>query len=227
MTRGEIIKAVKGIILKYAKPDRIWLYGSEADGSAGAESDIDIAFQDEALQDMDPVLREVENLRTLVKVDVVNLASCEERFRNRVRDTGRVLYSSTKELRLQDSLYNFSKALDAFETVIRRKESLVEQGFGDMYLDILVKRFEFTFEMSWKTIKRFLSFNGIECANPRSCFKEAFQQKLIEDESLWLDMIEQRNLSSHEYEESEIARLRDKADAYCAAFRELKTKLES
>jgi nucleotidyltransferase substrate binding protein (TIGR01987 family) len=227
MTRGEIIKAVKRSILTHAKPERIWLYGSEADGTAGPESDIDIAFEDGDCKKMTEILDEVNELKTLVKVDVVNLSGCEERFRNRVRDTGRVLYSATKELRFQDSIYNFSKALDAFETIIRRKTSLIEQGFGDMFLDILVKRFEFTFEMSWKAMKRYLAYIGIECANPRACFKEAYQQKLIEDESLWLDMIEQRNLSSHEYEETEIARLQDKAQAYCGAFRKLKTQLES
>jgi len=160
-----------------------------------------------------------------VKVDVVNLAHSDERFRNRVRDTGRVLYSASKELRFQDSLYNYSRALEALETVLRRRDSLFQEGFGDMYLDILVKRFEFTFEMSWKTVQRYLSYNGIECRNPRSCYREAFQQGLIEDEALWLDMIEQRNLSSHEYGEAEIGRLQEKAEAYLAAFQKLKTKL--
>lgn len=94
-----------------------------------------------------------------------------------------------------------------------------------MVLDLLVKRFEFTFEMSWKAIKRYLDFIGIEAPNPRTAFKEAYAQGLIGEENVWLDMIEQRNLSSHVYDESEISEILDKVETYRKAFEKLKTDL--
>jgi len=227
VTRAEIVKRVKSIILKHAAPVRIWLYGSEASGEASPTADIDIAFEDPAFHDLEKIRQEVEALPTLVKVDVTNLAFCEPRFQQRVRDTGKVLYSATKELRFEDALYNFQRALEAFESVYKRKEEFRTHGFGDVFLDILVKRFEFTYEMSWKVLKRYLDFVGIGALNPRSCFREAYQQGLLQDESVWLEMIEQRNLSAHEYNEQEIARLLEKAGRYLEAFEDLYRKLET
>ncbi|MDF2954022.1 MAG: putative nucleotidyltransferase [Thermodesulfobacterium sp.] len=43
---------------------------------------------------------------------------------------------------------------------------------------------------------------GIECYSPRGCIKEAFKQGFIEDDEIFLDMLEDRNRSSHIYEET-------------------------
>jgi len=120
---------------------------------------------------------------------------------------------------------NFSNALDRFANSVDRKEEFYSNGYSDIFLDLVTKRFEFTYEMSWKAIKRYLDFVGIGCINPRSCFKAAFAQDLISDESIWLDMIEMRNLSSHIYDENEISELLDKIDEYRIAFCELKSKI--
>lgn len=84
-----------------------------------------------------------------------------------------------------------------------------------------LKRFEFTYEKSWKCIKRYLDYIGIECHSPRGCFKEAFSQKVITDETIWIDLIEQRNLSGHVYDEEEIKGILGKIDDYKNAFEKL------
>ncbi|MBD3808726.1 MAG: nucleotidyltransferase substrate binding protein, partial [Epsilonproteobacteria bacterium] len=43
----------------------------------------------------------------------------------------------------------------------------------------------------------------------------------------WLDMIEQRNLSSHVYDEFEISEILDKKENYLKAFQKLKIQLET
>lgn len=227
MTKREIIKEVTKIILKHAKPERIYLYGSQVTGDSTPTSDIDIAFFDEDFKSAYLIKEEVEELSTLLKIDVTNLAYTEERFRKRVMSTGKVLYSANKKLRAEDSLLNFSKAFERFAAAVKRQKEFYEQGDSDIYLDLVVKRFEFTFEMSWKAIKRYLDFTGIGCVNPRSCFKEAFAQELITEEETWLDMIEMRNLSSHVYDEEEIKGILDKLDNYEMAFVSLKQNLES
>lgn len=226
MTRQDIVKAVVKIILKHAKPTRIYLYGSEANGEATSKSDIDIAFDDEKFRDDYLINDDIENLRTLVKVEVKNIARAETRFANRVKATGRVLYSANKKLRAEDGLYNFSKACKRFAEAVKRREELVREGYSDIYLDLIVKRFEFTYEMSWKAIKRYLSSVGIECLNPRDCFKEALVQGLISDEEIWLDMLERRNLSSHIYDQDEISEVLDRIDDYKKSFTKLKINLE-
>lgn len=224
-SKNSIINEIKTIILKYAKPTRIYLYGSQANGEASEGSDIDIAYDDENFRDNYLIEEEIKNINTLIKLDVKNIAKTEERFKNRVKSTGRVLYSSSKQLRAQDGYHNFSNALDKFVNVVERYEEFKTEGFEDIYLDLIVKRFEFTYEMSWKALKRYLEFLGFEPKNPRATFKEAYSQQLIVDEDIWLDMIEQRNLSSHIYDESEIKEILDKKDVYKNAFLELKAKL--
>ena len=226
-SKNNIINEIKTIILKYAKPTRIYLYGSQSNGEATKSSNIDIAYDDENFKDHYLIEEEIKNISTLVKLDVKNIAKTEERFKNRVKSTGRVLYSSTKQLRAQDGLYNFSNALDRFASAVDRYEEFKNEGFEDVYLDLIVKRFEFTYEMSWKALKRYLEFLGFEPKNPLMTFKEAYAQQLIENEDIWLDMIEQRNLTSHIYDESEIEEILNKRELYKETFTQLKAKLEA
>lgn len=221
-----ILDEVKKIILKYANPERIYLYGSRISGEAKETSDIDIAYDAPDFRDDHFIEEEVLRLPTLLKIDVKNLSVTEERFKNRVKSTGTVLYSASKKLRFEDGLYNFRRALDRFSLAIERRDELYREGFGDIFLDLAVKRFEFTYEMAWKSIKRYLDFIGIEALSPRSCFREAYQQGIIEDQGVWLEMIEQRNLSSHVYSEIEIEGILSRLDVYRKAFEDLREVLE-
>jgi nucleotidyltransferase substrate binding protein (TIGR01987 family) len=229
MTKREIIKKVTQVILKHARPERIYLYGSQVSGDSTPTSDIDIAFHDENCKytALTGIKEEVEKLPTLLKIDITNLVHTEERFKQRVIATGKVLYSASKKLRTEDALINFSKALERFSSVVDRKKEFAENGYSDIYLDLVVKRFEFTYEMSWKAIKRYLDFIGIDCLNPRGCFKEGFSQELLDEEDIWLDMIEMRNLSSHTYSEEEIGEILERLDSYKQAFIKLKQAIEA
>ena len=161
MIKKQIINEVKKIILEYAKPTRIYLYGSMVTGELKNDSDIDIAYDDGDFKDNYLIEEEVQKIQTLIKIDVKNFTLTGERFKNRVISTGRVIYSANKKLRAEDSLYNFLKSFEKFKSVIERKNEFYEEGFKDIYLDVVVKRFEFTYEMCWKTIKRYLDFIGI------------------------------------------------------------------
>ncbi len=227
MTKTTIINRVKEIILKYAKPTRIYLYGSQANGEAKINSDIDIAYDDQNFKSNYLIDDEVNKLETLIKIDIKNIATAEDRFKNRVISTGKVIYSSTKQLRAKDGLYNFSNALKRYEEAVKKYDELINEGFGDIYLDLIVKRFEFTYEMSWKALKRYLEFLGFEIKNPREAFKEGFAQNILNDEKIWLEMIEQINLSSHVYDENEIIEILNKKDKYLESFQQLKYNLEN
>lgn len=65
----------------------------------------------------------------------------------------------------------------------------------------LIKSFEMTFELSWKTMKDFLQYNGIDVKLPREIIKQAFTNDIIIDGQLWIDMLEDRNLMTHTYDE--------------------------
>lgn len=222
-----MVEAVRAIILRHVAPTRIYLFGSRVTGEARPESDYDFAFDapgatSEALL---AIRAEIENLHTLYRIDVANIATADRRFANRVRDTGRVIYSATKQLRAQDGLMYFERALERFRIVVAERQHWIEQGNGDIVLDVAAKRFEFTYEMAWKSLKRTLDYLGIDAASPRMVFKEAYAAGFLEDEHIWLDMIEMRNLSSHVYDENEISRILLQLESYLEAFEALLIRL--
>ena len=66
----------------------------------------------------------------------------------------------------------------------------------------VIKAYEFTFELSWKTLKDFLAYNGIDAKLPREVLKQAFTTGLVSDGQLWIDMLEERNLMAHTYDDT-------------------------
>lgn len=96
-------------------------------------------------------------------------------------------------------LENLNKALK------RLKEAAAEMNenhSNDVIRDGLIQRFEFTYELAWKTTKDYLEDIGIMDKNsPKAVFKEAYGQKLIKNEEAWLYMIKDRNMTSHLYQE--------------------------
>ena len=71
--------------------------------------------------------------------------------------------------------------------------------------DATIQRFEFSFELTWKTLKLYLERQGLDCGGPRSTFKRAFAEGLIdspEEADRWLQLLEDRNLTSHAYDEA-------------------------
>jgi nucleotidyltransferase substrate binding protein (TIGR01987 family) len=226
MVKKKLLNEIKSIILKYIEPERIYIYGSQVNGEATVNSDIDIAYYDENSKKDSLIKDEISQIDTLISIDVKNIAKTEERFKERVISTGKVIYSANKKLRAEDGLYNFSNALDRFISSIEREDEIKNEGFGDIYLDLTVKRFEFTYEMSWKALKRYLDFVGMDVKNPRATFKEAYLQEIIDEENIWLDMIEQRNLSSHIYDEYEISDIVNKVELYKNAFIKLRNTLK-
>jgi nucleotidyltransferase substrate binding protein (TIGR01987 family) len=63
----------------------------------------------------------------------------------------------------------------------------------------LIKGFEFAYETCWKHLKQRLEGVGLTASSPRAVFKLAFAQGWIDDETLWLSMLEHRNLTVHTY----------------------------
>jgi nucleotidyltransferase substrate binding protein (TIGR01987 family) len=91
----------------------------------------------------------------------------------------------------------------------------------------LVKGFEFTFELSWNLLKDYLESKGFkDFHGSKDTFKLAFQEGLISDGEVWMEMIDNRNRSSHTYEES-IARqiISLVLSKYFVKFKELSEKM--
>ena len=104
------------------------------------------------------------------------------------------------DIRWIQRFHNFKRAFSLLSEVIEtnedicKLESIVKEG--------IVQRFEYTFELAWKTLKDKMIEDGltIETISPKYVFKLAFQSKYIDDIKLWLEMINDRNLMSHTYD---------------------------
>jgi len=73
---------------------------------------------------------------------------------------------------------------------------------SDLEKEGVVQRFEYTFELAWKTLKDYLDYSGVifDQITPRSVIKQAFAARIIADGRMWMEMLEQRNLMSHTYD---------------------------
>ena len=73
---------------------------------------------------------------------------------------------------------------------------------NELERDGVIQRFEFTFELVWKTLKKILAFKGVDVNSPRDAFREAAKQQLIEDPLIWFEFIKKRNLTTHMYNQN-------------------------
>jgi nucleotidyltransferase substrate binding protein (TIGR01987 family) len=92
--------------------------------------------------------------------------------------------------------------INNFEKALNRLDEAVKRTKDDLDKDGVIQRFEFSVELLWKSLKAILNYLGIECYSPRSCIKEAFKAGIIDDDEIILDMLQDRNLSSHIYSET-------------------------
>jgi len=89
-----------------------------------------------------------------------------------------------------------------YQKAVKRFEEILEKEKNDIIRDSAIKRFEFTFDLSWKLIKAFLEDEkGIKCNSPKECFREAYRQGVIEYDEFWLQMTDWRNEAVHTYGE--------------------------
>ncbi|MEJ0063039.1 MAG: nucleotidyltransferase substrate binding protein [Alphaproteobacteria bacterium] len=104
------------------------------------------------------------------------------------------------QTRWQQRFENFSKALKLLQEPLAGRE--IDQ-FTMLEKHGLIKRFDMAFELAWKTMKDYLEYAGIptEYAAPRPVIKQAFAANIIVNGQTWIDMLEDRNLLSHTYDE--------------------------
>lgn len=91
-------------------------------------------------------------------------------------------------------------AVNNLEKAFIKLKDGTETARDELERDGVIQRFEFTFEIFWKTLKIFLRDNGIEVKTPKEALKEAFKIGWLKDEELYLDMMEDRNKTSHIYD---------------------------
>lgn len=124
------------------------------------------------------------------------------------------------DIRWRQRSENFEKALAHLEEALAKVDRL-----SQLEKEGAVQRFEFTFELAWKTMKDYLAYQGIvlDQVTPRAVVRQAFAAKMIPDGQLWIDMMQLRNLLSHTYDETALHKaLLDVAARYLPALQALR-----
>jgi nucleotidyltransferase substrate binding protein (TIGR01987 family) len=78
----------------------------------------------------------------------------------------------------------------------------LQQPKNEFTRDASIQRFEYSFELIWKILKRFFAvYTGAEEYNIKNLFREAGRQGLITKVEPWLEYLQARNLTLHTYNE--------------------------
>ncbi|MDR1531384.1 MAG: nucleotidyltransferase substrate binding protein [Clostridiales bacterium] len=106
---------------------------------------------------------------------------------------------NNQDIRWKQRFANFDRAFVLLRSAFEGREVA---SFNNLEQEGLIQRFEYTFELAWKTIKDYLIESGqnlIE-VTPRNVIKEAFEAKIIDNGQAFIDMLLARNLMSHCYD---------------------------
>jgi nucleotidyltransferase substrate binding protein (TIGR01987 family) len=115
------------------------------------------------------------------------------------------------------SLEEFQKALVSLEIALNQEKN-------DITRDASIQRFEFCVELAWKTSKKVM---GTNTTAPKQVIREMAQNSLISDIETWLMSIDQRNLSSHTYNEALAEKVYQFATKFLPLAKKLLNKLQS
>lgn len=105
-------------------------------------------------------------------------------------------------------LSSLQKAINSLGRAIKVADSVIK---GDVNTDVeeviragVIQNFEFTYELCWKFMKRWLEINiggaNLDGATRRELFREASKSGLIDDIDSWMEYHGARNETSHTYD---------------------------
>lgn len=102
------------------------------------------------------------------------------------------------DIRWRQRLQNYCRAV----SLLRSAFANGPEALNDLEKEGAVQRFEYTVELAWKVLKDYLEFSGAQLVSvtPKSVVKAAFAARILADGQLWVDMLDHRNLLSHNYD---------------------------
>ncbi len=116
----------------------------------------------------------------------------------------------------------FDQLNDAVSLMAARELSRLErQG--------VIQAFEYTYELGWNVLRDYLRWQGnAELSGSRDTLREAFSAKLIDDGEIWMNMLQDRNRTSHTYNEATATEILNNIQVhYHVLFQKLQRKMTS
>lgn len=126
-------------------------------------------------------------------------------------------------------LSSFRKAIHSLERGLARAEMA---PLDEELRDGAIQRFEYTYELAWKSLKRILEMESaspdeIDVLSFRDLIRIGAERGYIDDPLEWFVFREERNISSHTYDEAKAVQVYASALKFKAAAMRLLEKLEA
>lgn len=122
----------------------------------------------------------------------------------------------------QYDLINLEQALTRLE------EALSADVDSDRFIiDATIQRFEFCIELFWKNFKNIATNEGTEVLSPKQAMIFAYKMKWIENENVWLQMLNDRNTTSHTYKKYLADKIYANIKTYAPEMRRVFNKLHA
>lgn len=127
------------------------------------------------------------------------------------------------DIRWVQRFNNFERALALLN------EAIILKTPSDLEIEGMIQRFEYTFELGWKTLKDYLEYKGYtELVGSKEVIKQAFADGIITEGEVWMDMVRARNLTTHIYNEQTANQIKeDIVNLYYSCFSKLHDYLKA
>ena len=173
---------------------RLVLYGSRARGDHRYNSDVDLAVYGMPVENEGAFGMDCDELPTLLKLDIVQIREgMNPAFLANIEKDGVTLMD-----RLHEKYEQFEAAVSRLREALEDYRSTPLSSVRDG----VIQRFEFCAELAWKTMREYLLDQGYtEINSPKAVIRQAFAYGMIEDADGWVRLMNDRNLTSHVYDE--------------------------
>lgn len=135
-----------------------------------------------------------------------------------------------QNIRWQQRFANYRKALVKLTQAV---DLLSKQTGGETVVDELlqeglIQRFEYTHELAWKVMKDYAEYQGYtDVRGSRDAIRKALEMNLIDDKR-WMETIEDRNLTVHNYDNEIASEIYDNImNVYAPLFIAFEHKMQS
>lgn len=118
-------------------------------------------------------------------------------------------------VKLENKFENFKNAAKRLNEANTNYKKDTSNSFSQ---DALIQRFEFTFELAWKCLREFMVLQGVVNLfnTPKAVLKEGFSAGYLDNQEIWNNILEDRNLMAHTYDNSLAERIaEDISTRYC------------
>ena len=179
---------------------RLVLFGSRARGDFGPHSDVDLAVYGMPPERRGSFRADAEALPTLLELDIVHIMDgMDPAFLQNIEKDGVPLMLTKAE--------HFCQAVDRLREAL---DVLACDPDSTVIRDGVIQRFEFSFELAWKSLRDYMADQGADMSGvvfPKQVLKAAYAAGLLSDEGVWLMMLEARNITSHVYDDQQAAKI--------------------